>query len=254
MMPEHEQGASAAAETILVMRQPRGKARAETAGESGTGEKPVARIMQLVAALKAEQETASVEPLAAVPQAAEPPAAEPPAAEPSERVKLMSSLRDILTTREQERAEWKERLRELRAQFAQSREQERAEWAARLRALEVRLVEAQVATEAARAVASHAEAQHGRVVGDLKLLHEHQRSIWQLERRRLEITIDGLEQAQRQTLGAKAARLLRPALLAGLVLVALAAVALSGDSGAAPRPPVVSLDDDTHAAAVPPEE
>lgn len=172
----------------------RGKARAKLHSESGgEGKQPVARIMQLVAALKAEQD-------GVVPGAAP--------GESGERVKLMAWLRRILEAREQERLGWEQQVRQLEAQLA----------------------EAQAAAEAARQAVETAAAQHQRIVADLKLMHEHQRSIWQLERRRLEITIDGFERPKRQPLPGWAAGLARPALAAGLLLASLTAVALSADS------------------------
>jgi len=155
--------------------------------------KPVARVMQLVAALKAEQESAASEDT------------------PEARVKLMSSLREILVERDHERGDWEERLHEMQAQLDGAKEALRM---------------AQIGTE-------QAEVHHRRLVADLKLMHEHQRSIWMLERRRLEITVDALESARGKTLSARLARLARPALAAALLLVAIAGFALTSDSSAA---------------------
>lgn len=176
----------------------RGKARVKlVAASEDEAPKPIARVMQLVAALKAEQESAA--PL-----------------DPEDRLKVMSSLRDILVSRESERADWEERLREMQAQLDAAQEALRM---------------AQIATE-------QAEPQHRRLVADLKLMHEHQRSIWTLERRRLEITVDALESARRKTLGARLARLARPAVAAALLLAAIAALLLSSDTGATSSKPV----------------
>jgi hypothetical protein len=216
MMPVTETSDSAVAEPPVKIVRPRGKARAKSAGEaSGAGQKPIAHILQLIAALKAEQEASPV-PRKAAP-AAEPsvaPAEMPdttPSDEPTEPVSVLSSLRDILVAREQERNEWEDRERGLLAELA----------------------EARAATRTARDAVNQAEALHRRVVADLKLLHEHQRSIWQLERRRFEITIEGFEREHQKKLVKKATRLARPALLAGLLIVLLALAVLSGDSGAA---------------------
>jgi hypothetical protein len=188
--------------------RPRAKGRAKPAtAAGGSAEKPISRILQLIAALKAEQETPPAErsfapasTLAATPSEA-----------PAEPISVLSSLRDILVAREQERGEWEDRAR----------------------SLEGELIEARTAIRAARDAAAQTEAQHRRVVADLKLLHEHQRSIWQLERRRLEITIEGLESERQKKVIERAARLARPALLAGLLIVLLALAVLSRDSGAA---------------------
>jgi len=91
--------------------------------------------------------------------------------------------------------------------------------------------------------------QHQRLIADLKLMHEHQRSIWELERRRLEITVEGFERAQHRGILRRARRLARPAVAAGLILAALAAVALSADSSAAGAG-TRYLDDGVHAAFV----
>ncbi|MGO8917731.1 MAG: hypothetical protein ACLQJR_17650 [Stellaceae bacterium] len=196
MVPDTGAGDSARGESLATAAPRRGKARArphvEAGGDAGP---PVARIMQLVAAVKAEQ--TSLSPVAT-------------AGDPAERVKLMGWLRRILEAREQERQAWDGQIRLLEAQCA----------------------EAQAAAEAALQAAERTGAQHQRVVADLKLMHEHQRSIWQLERRRFEITIGGLEQARRKTMLGRARHLVRPALAAGLLLVSLAAVALSADSTA----------------------
>jgi hypothetical protein len=183
----------------------RGKGRAKPVADvAGTAEKPISRILQLVAALKAEQETPPAERVVATD-------ATGPSDAPGEPISVLGSLRDILVAREQERGEWEERAR----------------------SLEGELIEARAAIRAVRDAAVQTEAQHRRIVADLKLLHEHQRSIWQLERRRLEITIDGFETERQKKIVRRAARLARPALLAGLLIVLLALAALSGDSGVA---------------------
>ncbi|HUH86177.1 MAG TPA: hypothetical protein VLX85_16330 [Stellaceae bacterium] len=153
--------------------------------------RPVARVMQLVAALKAEQESAA-------------------SSSPEDRVKLMSSLREILVERDHERGDWEERLTEMHSQLDAAQEGLRM---------------AHIATE-------QAEAHHRRLVADLKLMHEHQRSIWTLERRRLEITVDALENARRKTLAARLARLARPAVAVALLLVAITGFVLASDSSA----------------------
>lgn len=185
----------------------RGKARARPRGEAaGNGEPPVARILQLVAALKAEQ--ASL-------------AAAAPAGDAAERVKLLGWLRRILDAREQERQSWQMQLRGLEAQLAE-----------------------------AQAAAERTGQQQERLIVDLKLMHEHQRSIWELERRRLGITIEGLERARRKTLLVRAARLARPALAVGLLLASLTAVALSADSAAVGGRARLHIDDTGRATII----
>jgi hypothetical protein len=189
---------AAPSEEIAVETKParaRGKARVKLVATTDAP-KPVARVMQLVAALKAEQESAA-------------------SLDPEDRLKVMSSLRDILVARESERTDWEERLHELQSELDAAQQALRRE---------------QIAAE-------QAEAQHRRVVADLKLLHEHQRSIWTLERRRLEITVDAFEGVRRKTLAARLARLARPAVAAALALAAAAALTLASDTGATGRKP-----------------
>ena len=195
------------------IRRGRGKAR-PAPGEDGA-EQPVARVLQLVAALKAEHEAGG---LPAVVEAED----------PNERVRVMSWLKRILLAREDERKGWEDQIRRLETQIAA----------------------AQQAVEETRAGAADAASQHHRLVADLKLLHEHQRSIWQLERRRLEITIEGYERKRQRSALRRAARLARPAVAAGLILAALSAVALSGDSSAAASGAPRYLDGGVRAALV----
>lgn len=195
MQPEIAPGEEVRSETKPA--RARGKARVKLVPPAAPeGPKPVARVMQLVAALKAEQESAAL-------------------SSPEDRVKLMSSLREILVERDHERGDWEERLSEMQSQLDAAQEALRM---------------AHIATE-------QADAHHRRLVADLKLMHEHQRSIWALERRRLEITVDGLENARGKTLAARLARLARPAVAAALLLVAITGLALTGDSSAASGKP-----------------
>ena len=197
MLPESETAVTATGGSRAKTARPRRGARARPArAAAGQDDPPVARILQLVAAMKAEHDGAGM-PV--------------PAAEAGERVKLMGWLRRILDTRAQERQAWEEQVRGLEARFAA----------------------AEAAARAAQEAVEQADLQHHRLVADLKLMHEHQRSIWGLERRRLEITIDGLQRDRRNTLVRRAARLARPAVAAALLLVSLAALALSADSTAA---------------------
>jgi hypothetical protein len=211
MMPEAEAGGDARREGPVKAGRKRARRRAPPRG-AGTAQ-PIVHVMQLVAALKAEQEAGS--PLALAKDA-------------DERVKLMGWLRRFLAARDEERTAWEGRIRDI----------------------ETRLCAAQAAGAAARAAAEQEAVQHQRLVSDLKLMHEHQRSIWQLERRRLEITLDGLQQARGGSMRRRAARLSRPAVVAALLLASLAAVALSADSHAvAPSAPLY-LDDGSRAAII----
>ncbi len=195
MQPESEAGVTAGGKTPATTARRRDAARARAARPAGSrAEQPITRIRQLVAAMRAEQHS--------VP---------PTAGDPRERVQLMGWLRRILDTRAQERQAWEEQVKALEARFAL----------------------AESAARAALEVAGQADAQHQRLVTDLKLMHEHQRSIWELERRRLEITIDGMQRERRNRLVARAARLARPAVVLGLLLASLAALALAADSSPA---------------------
>jgi hypothetical protein len=192
MQPESDSGVISGRKPTTPIRR-RGEARVRTSrAAAGTSEQPIARIRELVAAMKAAQDGA----------------APPVAGDPRERVKLMGWLRRILETRARERRAWEDQVT----------------------ALETRFALAENAARAALEAAAQADAQHHRLLTDLKLMHEHQRSIWELERRRLEITIDGLQRERRNRLIARAARLARPALIAALVLTGAAALALSADS------------------------
>lgn len=218
MVPDTETDESGDGESAARPARRRGRVSAQPRGEAGgAAEPPVARIMQLVAALRAEQD--SLSPAAA-------------AGEVTERVRIMAWLRRILDAREQERQAWDGQIRQLETQFAEA------------------LATAEAAQHAAELAAAQTGMQHQRLIADLKLMHEHQRSIWQLERRRLEITIEGLEQARRKTMLRRAARLARPALAAGLLLATLAAVALSADSAATVGRSRLDLDDSGRATFV----
>jgi hypothetical protein len=206
MVPENE--ALAADGTVAVKSRKRAARRAPP--DAASEAPPVARIMQLVAALKAEQD---------VPQPENAPE------ETNERLRLMRWLRRLLTARNEERGAWEGRVRELAAQLEEAQ---------------------RVATMASAAV-EEATTQHERLIADLKLMHEHQRSIWQLERRQLEITLDALQKAQQRTL---LRRISRPALAAALLLVSLAAVALTADSHPLASGSRLYLDDGARAAVI----
>lgn len=203
MMPNTEGDASALVEmpAPAKMARPRGKRGAKTVAEAaGTAGKSISRVLQLIAVLKAEQETPAAE------RSVAPVGTQPvvPADEQAQLIGMLSSPRDILVACEQERGEWKERARRLESE----------------------LNEARAAAQAARDSAAEAEAQHRRIVADLKLLHEHQRSIWQFERGRLEIA------EHQKKIARRAVWLALPALIAGLLIVLLALALLSSQSDA----------------------
>jgi hypothetical protein len=204
MQPERETVIAPGGERPAKAARRRGERRARTS-RNGPAEQPIDRIRQLVAAMKAEQDGS----------------APPLARDPAERVKVMGWLRRILEARKQERQGWEEQIK----------------------ALEDRFAIAENAARAAMDTAEQTEAQHQRLVADLKLMHEHQRSIWALERRRLEITIEGLQRDRRNRLIARAARLARPTVAAGLLLVSVAALALAADSARRTGPMLLDRND-----------
>ncbi len=109
--------------------------------------------------------------------------------------------------------------------FVAARERERLAWEEATRRLEAELADVKAAAEAAQERA----AGHQRAHADLELLHEHQRSIWLLERRRFEVTVAGLERTLRARATRRKARL---AFAASLLLVATLGVVGDGDPGA----------------------
>lgn len=178
-------------------RRSRAKSRARQAG----AEPPVAHIRALVAALQSAQPAPA--PLPA------PSPEPPPAPDLAGQEDLVGLLKQFLAAREQERAEWEAERTRLAAAIAE------AERIARLA-----LVEREEASD-----------QHRHAMADLALEHEHQRSVWLLERRRLEITLRALEAGVASRLGRRLR--LRPALAAGLALLAVAGSGLSRDSSVA---------------------
>jgi hypothetical protein len=99
---------------------------------------------------------------------------------------------------------------------------ERREWQEKVAVFEAELAEARAALAAAQARHEQADRQHRRAMADLELMHEHQRSIWQLDRRRLEITIAGQQKVERER---------RPwvALAAALLIAGIFGAALVAD-------------------------
>jgi hypothetical protein len=177
-------------EVVAQPARPGRKRAPRRRAQPDTSEPPLSRVMQLVAALKAEQVAGS--PLSF-------------ASDTAERVKLLEWLRRLLAVRDVERNGWETRVQALAGELAQTREA--------------------VARE--RAAAEQASVQKERLLADLKLLHEHQRSIWQLERRQLEIALGAHERRRQRSLLRQVARLAGPALAALLLLISLTASALS---------------------------
>ncbi|HZB91896.1 MAG TPA: hypothetical protein VE397_10670 [Stellaceae bacterium] len=217
MLPEKDRSATEYGPAVKP-----GRRASRRAAQDGGAEPPTARILQLVAALKAEQEA--------------PLPLQPPANDAGERVRLMQSLKQILAAREDERGAWTARVSELEAQLK----------AAESLAASARAAVAEATAQHERLV-GETTAQHERLVADLKLMHEHQRSIWQLELRQLEITLGALQKAQQRRL---LPRLARPAMVAALLLVFLAAVALSSDSNARGADGGFYFDDVGHTAMI----
>jgi hypothetical protein len=163
--------------------------RAPADGGRAAGQ-AMAQIGRLVATIKAERHADRVVQ---------------PIVENGERDQLVALLRRFVVAREQERLAWQETLRQMKAELA----------------------EARAAAQAARTRHEQEASRHQRDLADLELLHEHQRSIWNLDRRRLEITIDGLGEAR-----ATKARRKRTQLAAGvaaLLCVGMIGLALAGN-------------------------
>jgi hypothetical protein len=161
-------------------------------GSGQAADEAMARIGQLVATIKAERHADRVVQ---------------PVLDGGERDQLVALLRRFVVAREQERLEWEETLRQMKAELA----------------------EAQASAQAAEARHEQAASRHQRDLADLELLHEHQRSIWNLDRRRLQITIDGFENAHATKGRRKRAQL--AAGVAALLCVGMIGLALAGNGG-----------------------
>lgn len=148
---------------------------------------PLAPIARLVATIKAERAAATI------------------GAGGEERDRLAAELRQLSAAREEERRDWQQKLA----------------------GLEAELDGAHAALAAAQARHEQSNLQHRRAIADLELMHEHQRSIWQLERRRLEITIAGQETVQRE-------RRSRLAVVAAVLVWSIFGAALVADHRVAP--------------------
>ena len=202
MLPDSETSETTPAQRAPKLRKPRGRRKVAEGHDQ-----PVARVLQLVAAIKAERWGQAGEGREVM---------------PVDRAGMFAALRRLLSAREQERGEWRHQVARIEGELGAARS----------------------AADQLRAELEQTAAQHRRALADLKLLHEHQRSIWQLERRRLEITVEACEQARRYRLPARLLGFVqRPAALAALLLVSLAALALARDSGAAASGIRLYLDD-----------
>src|SRR5579864_4153364 len=151
-------GTTDSAPARLPLGAQRGREAIAAKGAPPAGE-AMARIGRLVATIKAERHADRIVQ---------------PIAESAEHDQIIGLLRRFVVAREQERQEWEETLRQLKAELA----------------------EAQAMAQAAQLRHQQEASRHQRDLADLELLHEHQRSIWNLDRRRLEITIDGLERTR----------------------------------------------------------
>lgn len=174
-------------------------------GSGQAADEAMARIGQLVATIKAERHADRVVQ---------------PVIDGGERDQLVALLRRFVAAREQERLEWQETLRQMKAELA----------------------EAQASVQAAEARHEQEASRHQRDLADRELLHEHQRSIWNLDRRRLQITIDGFENAhatkgRRKRVAAGVAALL----CVGMIGLALAGNGSAGDAAGAPRRVIKSI-------------
>ena len=182
------------AETVHARRSmSAASARAPTDSGQRVGQ-AMAEIGRLVATIKAERHADRVVQ---------------PIAESGEREQLVALLRRFVVAREQERLAWEETLRQMKAELA----------------------EAQAAAQAAQTRHQEEASRHQRELADLELLHEHQRSIWNLDRRRLEITIDGLA-AARALKGRRTRAQLAAGIAAALLCVGVIGLALASSGGA----------------------
>jgi hypothetical protein len=210
-------------------RERRGSAEGEVtaAAERSHGRSMAARVADMVAAIKAEPPpvTVSIDP----------------SAERAERDKLIELMRQFLALYERERTAWfgaftdlhgkVEVLRtEMRALEA-ARGHERSRWEAALKELDAALATARAATHAAERQHEQALDQHRRALADLTVMHNDERSLWLLERRRLEMQIEALRDARARR---DRRRLPRPGMLlrgaAAALMVVLVGTALVRDS------------------------
>jgi hypothetical protein len=208
-------------------RRGAGPGEANAENERSHGRSMAARVADMVAAIKAERPPVSV--------------SVDRSAERAERDNLIELMRQFLALYERERTTWfgaftelhgkVEALRtEMRA-LEETREHERSRWEAALRELDAALATARAATHAAERQHEQALDQHRRALADLTVMHNDERSLWLLERRRLDMQIEALQDARARR---NRRRLARPGMLlrgaAAALMVALVGTALVRDS------------------------
>lgn len=208
-------------------RERRASGEVEAKAEGDRSRSMAARVADMVAAIKAEQPPVSV--------------SVDRSAERAERDKLIELMRQFLALYERERMAWFGAFTELHGKIEAirtetraleaAREQERARWEAALRELDAALAAARAATHAAERQHEQALDQHRRALADLTVMHNDERSLWLLERRRLDMQIEALQDARARR---NKRRLARPGMLlrgaAAALMVALVGTALVRDS------------------------
>ena len=189
------------AELARLAEQHRAKTDQEAQTEPEIAADPTARIARLVAAIKAERDASEAKPAAE------------PSGEPCDGAKDETDAHALMR------------------QLLAARDREKAGWARAMQQLASDLAEAKAAVATLKDDLARAAVEHRRAITELEASHSDQRSIWQLERRRLEITIDGFEKKRRKTwpsrLGLAKAR---PAQLIAVMVVAVAAMILAQDT------------------------
>jgi hypothetical protein len=211
-------------------RRGSGEDEAKAKGERSHNRSMAARVADMVAAIKAEPPPVSV----SVDRGAE-------RAERAERDKLIELMRQFLALYERERMAWFGAFTELHGKvevlrtemlaLEAARGHERSRWETALKELDAALATARAATHAAERQHEQALDQHRRALADLTVMHNDERSLWLLERRRLDMQIEALRDARARR-GAR--RLPRPGMLlrgaAAALMVALVGTALVRDS------------------------
>ena len=163
------------------------------------------------------------------------------------RAELIAAQNKLIEAGQQERTELIAAQEQERAELIAAQQQERTELIAAREAAEAALAELRAGFDAqlskARAATSAAEAkldqtlvQHQRALSDLAIIHNDQRSLWMLERRRLEAMVEAHEQARSwrwPTIRFQPVAMLR--VVFAVITVAVAGIVLARDTGP-PRP------------------
>lgn len=196
------------------------------ANEEADARAMAARVAALIGAIKADEARESVAP---------------PSADPGEHARLVQLMRDFVATYERERTAWLGAIERLTAEKEEAREElhaliaerdrERLEGEERIERLEAAAIDARAMAAAVKAEHQQAVQQHQRALADLTTMHNDQRSLWLLDRRRLEVTIEALETKRRRRWflrGGRSFGRLRAA--AALMLVGLAGLGLVRDT------------------------